>query len=184
MFGHSYNLYVDNSYTSQSLFEYLFEHDIVAADTSRKNRIDLPKSFKDQKLEKSEHDFRRNENLLAVEFQDKKEILMLSTIHTADVIETGKKDRSGENVRKFKVIHDYNQKMGGGEKNDTMVGNYSSIRKTYKWTTKVLFPFLEEAIFNSFLLYSKNNSKEKFLEFKVEVVRQMLSSTNITIGAL
>ena len=84
---------------------------------------------------------------------------MLSTIHTGDVFQTGKKDQSRENVRKLKVIHDYNQKMDGVDKNDGMVGNYSCIRKTYNWTNKVFFHFLEEAIFNSFLLYSKNNGK-------------------------
>ena len=184
--GYLWNSFVylrKNGEPSQSLFEYLYEHDTVAADTAQKNRIDLPKSFKDKKLQKNEHDFRINENLLAVKFQDKKEILMLSTIHTADVIQTRKKDRSRENVRKLKAIHDYNQKMGGVDKNHGMVGNYSCIRKTYKWTTKVFFHFLEEAIFNSFLLHSKNNGKKKFLEFKVEVVCQMLSSTNITIAA-
>ena len=36
---------------------------------------------------------------------------MLSTIHTADVIQTRKKDRSGENVPKLKVINDCNQKI-------------------------------------------------------------------------
>ena len=44
-------MYVNNRYTSQSLFEYLHEHDTVAAGTARKNRIDLPKSFTDKKLE-------------------------------------------------------------------------------------------------------------------------------------
>ena len=43
--GH--NFYVDNWYASQSLFEYLYKHDTVAAGTSRKNRIDLPISFKE-----------------------------------------------------------------------------------------------------------------------------------------
>ena len=52
-----------------------------------------------------------------------------------------KKDRNGENVRKLKVIHDYNQKMGGVDKNNAMVGNYRCIQKTYKWTTKVFFTF-------------------------------------------
>ena len=42
---------------------------------------------------------------------------MLSTIHTGEVFQTGKKDRSRENVRKLKVIHDYNQKMDGVDKN-------------------------------------------------------------------
>ena len=68
MLGRGYNLYVDSWYTSQLLFEYLYEHDTVAAGTARKRRIGLPISFKDKKLEKNEHDFGRNENLLAVKF--------------------------------------------------------------------------------------------------------------------
>ena len=48
-----YNLYVDNSYTSQSLFKYLYKHNTVAAGTVWKNQIDLPISFKETKLEKS-----------------------------------------------------------------------------------------------------------------------------------
>ena len=46
LLGCSYNFYVDNWYTSQSLFEYLYKHDTVAAGTAWKNRIDLPISFK------------------------------------------------------------------------------------------------------------------------------------------
>ena len=132
-----------------------------------KNIINLPKSFKHKKQEKSELDFRSNENLLAVKVQDKKEILMLSTIHTADVIQARKKDRSGENVRKLKVIHDCNQKICVVYKNDTVVRKYSSIRKAYKWTTKVVFHFLEEAIFDLLLMYSKSNGKKSFWNSKL-----------------
>ena len=51
--GCGYNLHVDNWHTSQSLFEYLYEHDAVAAGTARKNQIDLQISFKGKKLEKN-----------------------------------------------------------------------------------------------------------------------------------
>ena len=79
---------------------------------------------------------------------------MLSTIHTVEVVQTGKKDRSEWS----------RQKRRSG-------WNYSCIQKTYKWTTKLFFHFLEEAIFNSFLLYSNSNDEKKFMEYKVEVVR-------------
>ena len=49
--------------------------------------------------------------------------------------------------------------MGGVDKNDAIVGSYSCIRRTYKWTTKMFFHFLEETVFNSILLYSKSNRK-------------------------
>ena len=46
LLGCGYSIYIDNWYTSQSLFEYLYEHDTVAPGTARKNRIDLQISFK------------------------------------------------------------------------------------------------------------------------------------------
>ena len=98
LLGCGYNFYVDNWYASQSLFEYLYEYDTVAASTAQKNRIDLPISFKEIKLEKIEHDFRRNKNLLVVKFPDKKEILLtrnlLSTIHIHFPLTSNEKKRS------------------------------------------------------------------------------------------
>ena len=91
LFGWGYNLYVDNWYTSHLLFQYLCKHYTVHAGTARKNETDLPISFKVKNLERKQQDFRKNKNLLAVKFRDKKEILMLSTIHTAEVAQTGKK---------------------------------------------------------------------------------------------
>ena len=91
LFGWGYNLYVDNWYTSHLLFQYLCKHYTVHAGAARKNEIDLPISFKVKNLERKQQDFRKNKNLLAVKFRDKKEILMLSTIHTAEVAQTGRK---------------------------------------------------------------------------------------------
>ena len=42
-------------------------------------------------------------------------------------------------IQKPKVIDDYNQKMGGIEKNDAIIGNYSCIRKSYQWYIKIFF---------------------------------------------
>ena len=91
----------------------------------------MPNTFKREKLERGQFTFRRN--------QDKKDIYMLSTTHKAEAVDTGKKNRKGESIMKPKAIHDYNQNMGGVDKNDAMIGNYSCIRKTYKWYTKVFF---------------------------------------------
>ena len=78
-------------------------------------------------LEKNEHDFRRNKNLLPVKFKIKRKFLCCPFCWGSS---NGKIDCSGENIWKWKVIHDYNQKMGGVYKNDTMFGNYSWIQKT------------------------------------------------------
>ena len=58
---------------------------------------------------------------------------MLSTMHKADTVTVRTRNRREDNmIQKPKVIDDYNQKMGGIDKNDAIIGNYSCIRKSYK----------------------------------------------------
>ena len=100
-----------------------------------------------EKLKKGEFSFRGNENMLAIRYQDKKEIYMLSTMHKADTVNVRRRNRRKDNIiQKPKVIDDYNQKMGGVDKNDAIIGNYSCIRKSCKWYVKIFFHCPEEAI--------------------------------------
>ena len=115
----------------ETLFDYLYENKIRAVGTMRKNRLKLAKSVTNEKLGRSQFTFRRKENMLVVRYQDKKENFQLSTMHKADIVNVRK--RSHGDVQKPKVIHNYNQKMGGVDKDDAMIRNYSCIRKTYKW---------------------------------------------------
>ena len=108
--------HVDNWYTSENLIEYLYENKTAACGTAKKNRLALPASFMKSNLKKGEHSFRRNGNILAIRFNDKKEIYFLSSIHKYNIIDTKKKDRHGNTVRKLKVIDDYNKNMGGVDK--------------------------------------------------------------------
>ena len=43
--------------------------------------MQLPKLLTNEKLKKGEFPFRRNKNMLALRYQDKREIYMLSTMH-------------------------------------------------------------------------------------------------------
>ena len=62
-------------------------------------------------------------------------------------------------------------------KNDAMIGYYSPQRKTYKWITKMFFHFFDEAVFNAFITYSKCGGVKRFLQFKVELIHQILNYT-------
>ena len=58
---------------------------------------------------------------------------MLTSMHKSEFIDTGKKKRiTGEAIQKPSAIVDYNKYMGGVDKNDAMIGNYSSTQKWYK----------------------------------------------------
>lgn len=176
LFGLGYHLYVDNWYTSEALFRYLAANGTVACGTARANRISIPKSLKQEVLAKGQHAFRRDDNLLMIRYNDKKEIYFLSTIHQATTGNSKKKARDGTLVKKPTVVNEYNKYMGGIDRNDAMVGNYSSVRKSFKWTTKVAFHFIEEAVLNAFILVGKvkESNKARFMQFKLDVIREML----------
>lgn len=169
-----YRLYVDNWYTSQVLFNYLHDKNTAACGTARKNRMKLPREFTDATLAKGEHSFLRNGDLLAVRFNDKKEIYFLSTIHWAHMVNTGRWDRQGNQVRKLQVVHDYNRYMGGADRNDEMIANYISVRKSTKWTKKVAFHFIEEAVLNAYLLNKKAGNRKSYLKFKLDAISALL----------
>ena len=66
------------------------------------------------------------------------------------------------------------------DKNNAMIGNYSCIRKTCKWYIKIFFHLLEEALYNAFVVYSKESKKKitKSMLFKLEVIREMLEDAH------
>lgn len=66
LLGKGYKLFVDNWYTSEELFSYLYENNTAICGTARKNRLKLPASLKTPRLAKGEHAFRRKDDMLAV----------------------------------------------------------------------------------------------------------------------
>ena len=183
LLDNGYHVYVDNWYTSEELFRYLHENGTAACGTARKNRVKLPSSFKNNRLKKGEHQFRRNDDMLAIRFNDKKEIYFLSTLHKANVIDTRKRDRQGNVIRKLKLVDDYNKFMGGVDRNDEMIGTYSAVRKSMKWTKKVAFHFIEEGLVNAHILYKKNGGSKRLLQFKLDCITSLLAAGGAELAA-
>ena len=69
--------------------------------------------------------------------------------------------------------------MGGIDRNDAMIGNYSSVRKSMKWTTKVAIHFIEEVVLNSIIIFDKDIGKKRFLQLKLFLIRQMLGDVTM-----
>jgi len=91
---------------------------------------------------------------------------MISTLHTAEVIETRSR-RTGVAKKKPKCFIDYNTHMHGVDTADQYLAYYPFIRKTVKWPKKVFFCLLQCCLFNSYATFSKNNpnSHKSFLNF-------------------
>ena len=153
LYSQGYLVHMDNWYTSEKLFTHLEANGTAACGTARRNRLNLSKTLKDCKLGKGKFSFRTEKNKLIIHFQVKKEICFMSTIHEVKSVNTRKRKRDGNDIVKPIIANDYNKYMSGVERNDAMLGNYSSVRKKLMWTSMVACHFMEESLLNSFFLY-------------------------------
>ena len=128
--GKGYHVYQDNYYNSVRQTNELLQKSIRVCGTIRVNR-GLPKNMIEEtkKLKKGEVTFRRNLDILLVSHKDKRVVNMISTLHTAEVVETIKR-RTGVTKKKPKCIVDYNTHMHGVDTADQYLAYYPFIRKT------------------------------------------------------
>ena len=89
-FHQGYHLYVDNFYTSVTLFKDLFAMEVGATGTIREYRRDFPENLKDSKVlvkGKARGSIRwgRDPPCLALQWLDNKVVSMLTTIDSANV---------------------------------------------------------------------------------------------------
>ena len=132
-------------------------------------------------MKKGDHAFRRNENLLMVHYKDKKEIYFLDTIHEVKTERAPKRGREDLGGSKLSLVKDYNKYMGDVDRIDALIGSYTGVRKTYKWTIKVLIHFIDEAVLNAFILYNKQFAgKMRFMNYKIEVIEKSLQRASAT----
>jgi hypothetical protein len=138
-----YSIYTDNWYSSPDLFSRLNTSKTNACGTVKFTRKNMPKLSKKQKMKKGEVFAKSGpHNMLALMWMDKKEVKMLSTIHTSKMVNTGKSDNQGNSICKPACVLDYNKYMDGVDRSDQMAATCRSVRKYIKWYKKLFFIFL------------------------------------------
>ena len=167
-----YHIYMDNYYTSPELLQELYLRSTYAAGTCRSNRKGLPRAVVDAKLKPGEICYRRADELLAIKWCDKRAVLILSTIHEAVEIPTGKKDRFDQPIIKPEAVHEYTKNMRGCDLADQLINSYCMLRRTCKWWRKIFFHFFAACINNAYIIYKKyvRNpvSHDRFMEILAE----------------
>ena len=66
--------------------KFLFDHSTLACGTIRSNRKGFPDPVKKVNLKKDEVKAYRSSELLAMKFKDKRDVLMLTTIHNEEMV--------------------------------------------------------------------------------------------------
>jgi len=107
------------------------------------------------KLKSGQHVACRNGHTVVMKWRDKRDVMMLSTVHTGKVMDSSKVNRRGERVKKTDCVIDYNQHMCGVDRMDQLMAYYTTLCKTLKWYRKVVLQFLDMAVVNAYLLYTK-----------------------------
>ncbi|KAI2644000.1 PiggyBac transposable element-derived protein 4 [Labeo rohita] len=167
-------LYVDNWYSSPTLFQYLLSLGTGACGTVRPKRKGMPTFTK--KMTKGEVDFRENGSQLAVKWHDKRNVHVLTTVHPTGMAATGKIDHiTGQPKMKPVCVLEYNKKMGAVDKADMMTGFLECTRKSTKWYKKVFFHLLDTVVLNSQIVYRQLTGKEiTSMQFRINLMRGLL----------
>ncbi|KAG8223668.1 hypothetical protein J437_LFUL001776 [Ladona fulva] len=154
-----HHVFQDNYYNSVKIAENLLEKKTRVYGTIRANR-GLPTEFRHEikSLKKGEYAFCRRGEVMLLTWKDKREVRMISTIHNSSMGE-GKRNRwTGDIQKKPTCILEYNKYMGGVDRADMYLAYFSVLRKTMKWTKKVVLWLISSALFNSFVVYKTLNT--------------------------
>ncbi|XP_065892156.1 piggyBac transposable element-derived protein 4-like [Dysidea avara] len=171
--GKGHILYVDNWYSSPTLFANLFKNHTGACGTVGGRRTKMP-CFR-KILRKGQIEAYRNDALLAMKWKAKRDVRMLTTVHKPDIIDTEKTHHAtGEIIRKPACVVDYSKHMGGVDKTDMQISLTECTRKTRKWYIKLFFHLVDMSLYNAYALYKVNTGKKlQFVEFRKHIVEQI-----------
>ena len=100
---------------------------------------------------------------------------MLSTIHEAVFVETGKVERNRDKIEKPEPIYYDCGWMGGGDLSDQLPNYYSFLRKSSKWSQKLLTRLFNLILFNAYIL-NKHFGCQKLThdEYRDKIVKYLL----------
>ena len=89
---------------------------------------------------------------ICVRFHDKRDVVMLSTIHSPTITVLNKIDRrTNMLVMKPTCVVEYCKHMGGVDLSDQINGYHTVLRKTVKWYKKLFFQLFNLCIVNSYI---------------------------------
>ena len=167
-----YCVTLDNYYSSPILTDKLVECNTDTYGTINLNRKEVPNDVKSRKLKKGDTVAFRRGKALILKWKDKKNVTLISTIHNSEM--SAVQSSTGEKL-KPKIVIDYNDTMGGVDRADQNLACYA-IPRNYgrKYYKKIFFHLFDQCIWNSYVLYKKNGGSRTQLQFRLDLVNEMV----------
>ena len=172
-----FHVYFDNYYNSPELIQELYKRKTHGCGTVRSNRKNLPKAVTEANLSKGESVFRRKEAMLAVKWRDKRDVTVLTSIHSANEVITNKKNYKGDAVIKPEAIFLYNRYMSGVDLSDQYLESYGFLRRTVKWWRKLFIHLFNMLILNGYVLNKKfGKSQMSHMVYREHIAQYLIKS--------
>lgn len=170
--GSGHSLYMDRYYNSVPLARELKDQKVLLSGTLRSDRKETPREIVTAKLKKGEMVQRWSpEGISVCKWKDKREVLMISSEHSGEMINTS--NRRNENITKPEVVVYYNKNMGGVDRVDQLLSYYSSDHRSLKWYKKLSFHIMEMMMLNSYFLYRSFSNVTKRVDlyhFRIQII--------------
>ena len=189
LLGQGYHVYMDNYYNSVGLAQELYDEKTHCTGTLRLGRKGAPESLKALKKKKQDRNFythRRKGNIIILCWYDTRLVSLITTFHGIEtsVYEHRKRVRvDGESTLETVVldrpiaIREYTKYMQGVDRLDQLMKYYSFLRKTRRWTKKILFYFFQIGLQNAYVLYKRyttDRPKLTHLQFHVIAIEALI----------
>jgi hypothetical protein len=166
--GH--HIFADNFFTSPTLAHHLLQQKTYLCGTLRKGRKNA--AIPAAKMKRGEVQSFTSNGILNEFWRDKKIVRMISTAHSHNMTQVKKRD--GTVVQKPQSVVDYNKNARGIDQADMQIHFNSTKRKTRKWYKKLFFQLIDMSLYNAFKVHKSQHGSTKFLDFQLNVVRQIL----------
>ncbi|GFO09114.1 PiggyBac transposable element-derived protein 4-like [Plakobranchus ocellatus] len=149
--------YMDSFFSTPGLFKDLLQNQTITCGTINKNRKGLRKDLTDKSLMLL---YKKKKGVFATCYCNKKDIMLMSTSHTAMTVRTGKRNRhTDEPEEKPEIALGYNKYMEGVDQVDLCLALYSFNQKTLKWWKHAATHLIHLARVQAHILYKKNNNR-------------------------
>ncbi|XP_067669903.1 piggyBac transposable element-derived protein 4-like [Haliotis asinina] len=123
LYGMGHHVYMDNFFTSPSLFQEQSENQTGACGTLRASKLDAPQPVKDAKPKAGDDPHLcKNNEFLYITWTDKRKVNLLTSIHNGSCFLKRVRSWASQNrlreVRKPKAVQLYSQHVGGVDQAD------------------------------------------------------------------
>nr|XP_033326527.1 piggyBac transposable element-derived protein 4-like isoform X2 [Megalopta genalis] len=179
-----HHVYVDNYYDNIRTIEKLLERGTRVCGIINRNTC-IPDCLKHFNLQKYEARFRRKGDVLIQAWKPKhKTVYVISTIHSADLIGTGKSSkRTNEEIKKPACVVEFNKLLKSVNRAD-QYSCYSILRRSKRWQKKVVLYLINCALFNAFVVHKQScKSDLHFKKFLLCVARDWITAEEVAVAS-